>query len=148
MDTSFTLMGMLTRIRNHRAPKGALRHEPTRLPICPFRARVRKHRAPEGALRLAFERDGVRRDVDKVRQQRAPKCALRQRPRTLGRCLAPWSESTERPKFSHAIALVQTSMNGENRDISTMQLQVLKEWKPNCMRHFLTTLQGERHKVH
>ena len=56
--------------------------------------------------------------------------------------------STERPRISHAIPLVQTSMNGENRDISTMQLQLLKEWKPNCMRYFLTTLQDERHKVH
>ena len=58
------------------------------------------------------------------------------------------SESTERPRISHAIPLVQTSMNGENRDISTMQLQVLKEWKPNCMRHVLTTLQDEGHKAH
>ena len=39
-------------------------------------------------------------------------------------------------------------MNGENRDISTMQLQLLKERKPNCMRYFLTTLQDERHEVH
>ena len=39
-------------------------------------------------------------------------------------------------------------MNGENHDISTMQIQVLKEWKPNCMRHFLATLQDERHEVH
>ena len=58
------------------------------------------------------------------------------------------SESTERPKISHAIPSVQTSMKGENRDISTMQLQVLKERKHNCMQHFQTTLQDERHKVH
>ena len=39
-------------------------------------------------------------------------------------------------------------MNGENHDISTKQIQVLKEWKSNCMRYFLATLQEERHKVH
>lgn len=39
-------------------------------------------------------------------------------------------------------------MNGENRDISTVQLQVLKEWKPNCIRHFPTTLQDQHQKVH
>ena len=58
------------------------------------------------------------------------------------------SESTEHPKISHAIPLVQASMNGENRDISTVQLQVFKEWKPNCIRHFPTTLQDQRQKVH
>ena len=36
-------------------------------------------------------------------------------------------------------------MNGENRDISTLQLQVLKERKPNGVQHFLATLQDERH---
>ena len=39
-------------------------------------------------------------------------------------------------------------MNGENRDISMLQLQVLKDEKPNCMRHFPTTLKDQRHKVH
>ena len=84
--------------------------------------RVRKHRAPKGELRLVVAQDSV---------------------------LYHWAlESTERPKISHAIPLAQTSMNGENRDISTAQLQVLKDWKPNCMRHFPTTIQDEHHKVH
>ena len=39
-------------------------------------------------------------------------------------------------------------MNGENRDISTVQLQLLKERKPNCMQHFPTTLQDQRHKAY
>ena len=38
-------------------------------------------------------------------------------------------------------------MNDENRGISTVQLQVLKEWKLNCMRYFPTTLQDQCHKV-
>ena len=87
--------------------------------------------------------------MEPVRRHRAPNGALR-----LDAALLPdllhevQSESTERPKISHAIPLVQTSMNSENRDISTAQLQVLKEWKPNCMRHFPTTLQDQCHKVH
>ena len=39
-------------------------------------------------------------------------------------------------------------MNGENRDISTVRLQVLEARELNCMRHFPTTLQDEHHKVH
>ena len=64
------------------------------------------------------------------------------------RSLADVAESTEHPKISHAILLVQASTNGEYRNISTVRLQTLKEWKPNCMRHFPTTLQDERHEVH
>jgi len=39
-------------------------------------------------------------------------------------------------------------MNGRNREITTMQLQISKKQKLNCMQHFITTLQNERQKVH
>ena len=128
-------------------PKGALR-----LPVFrPHHAQwnvVRKHRAPQGTLRQN------ERQVYEHTVEHGPKAP------STKRCIKTWtptlvrissmvrSESTEHPKISHAIPLVQTSMNGENRDISTVQLQVLKEWKPNCIRHFPTTLQDQRQKVH
>ena len=82
---------------------------------------VRKHRAPYGALRLAIALISPR--LLDAREHRAS-------------------------KSSHAIPLVQTSTTGKNRVISMTQLQVLNELMTNCMRHFPTTLQDERHKVH
>ena len=58
------------------------------------------------------------------------------------------SESTERPKISHAIHLVHTSTISENRRISTFQFRILKNSQPNCVRHFPTTLKYKHHKVH
>ena len=108
----------------------------------------RKHRAPKGALRRFVPLDLL--DVVALGQKApsAKRCIKRWTPTLVRISSMVRSESTEHPKISHAIPLVQTSMNGENRDISTVQLQVLKEWKPNCIRHFPTTLQDQRQKVH
>ena len=51
------------------------------------------------------------------------------------------SESTERPKISHAIHLAHTSTLTENRRIPTFRFQILKNSQSNCMRYFPTTLQ-------
>ena len=77
--TTFSLAtGGTTRraVRNHRAPKGALRRLNTKNVIVHTR-RVRKHRAPKGALRLSL-RDFHLLRREGVRKHRAPKGALRQ----------------------------------------------------------------------
>ena len=62
------LRGRGTRVRKHRAPKGALRLRPHIEPE-PVHVRVRKHRAPKGALRLI---DGHFFEVHWFACQKAP----------------------------------------------------------------------------
>ena len=71
---TFCVRVPVTRVRKHRAPKGALRLQ-ARTHRSRCRSCVRKHRAPKGALRPGPDRRRVGRRV--VRKHRAPKGALR-----------------------------------------------------------------------
>ena len=112
-------------VRQHRAPKGALRHLHARLDVAPVRL-VRKHRAPKGALR----------PVSHDHQETV---------------LGEWSESAERQKVHQDMTgrgiMRKSRIGGQKAPSAKRRIKTESpRWTPSTG-HFVSE-STERHKAH